>query len=704
MAPQEGQAPAGGPTVRPEGRGNDWCYFWFSGTIAAALLVTLVDAALLQRKWNYFTGGFLSVDYVQSLSQAAAFLAGSLVADLAVLAPLFIAAAYVVRFLRLHAWVTWVLAVAISVTPLLVADLVSYSVLSFLGDAFDLSLTFQATGGSVAEVLAVSDAHLEKFLWAGAAAVTAAVIAVWMLMRWAPRGARLAPTVDRPTRVIGLSTATFVAGSVGVLVLRMLSPVADNGLKRKPSAQVLSLGVASISDVDRDGYGLLGRIRDPAPFDGRIFPYAIDTPGNGVDEDGLAGDLPACVVPYVESPPHDKGWVRRPNLLLIMLESVRADVPNSRFAGRAVMPEVAALAAAGVALDHAYSHNGFTVQSRKHVFSGTVRDRTNGTSLIDDFNANGYQTAYFSAQDESFGGPDGDIGFARASVSYDARADVDKRYTSSTTPGSLAVPYSVLLSRVAAFLEERTDPRPLFLYVNFHDTHFPYHHRGIRSILPGPVLSQGEIVPERRNALRAMYLNTVANVDFAIGEVLRRTNATLGAEPAVVLTSDHGEGLFDEGFLGHGYELTDVQTRIPLIVSNLPVKLVEPFVQSDLRGAIGASLMTPLSQDAAPQVIEDKAREVFQYIGTVERPEQIGFTRLDGRMSYDFRSRKVQVGSGGWVDPSELPAPEAGRFLRLVHTWERLMLKSSKSPAGAPLAMNSHGSAGPCDDQAGDGQ
>ena len=683
-----------------KGQGNVWSYFWLSGTIAAALFVTLVDAALLQRKWNYFTGGFLSVDYVQSLSQAAAFLVGSLVADAAVLAPLFVIAAYLSRSLRLNAWATWVLAVAISVAPLLVADFLSYSLLSFLGDAFDLRLIFDLTGGSLAELLAVSQAHLERFLWAGAAAAPAVVIAVWILMRWAPRGAHLAFTADRLTVVAGFSTAVFVAGSAGVLALRMLSPVADNGLKRKPSVQVLSLGVASISDVDGDGYGLLGRISDPAPFDRRIFPYAIDTPGNGIDEDGLAGDLPACAVPFVESPPHNKGWVRRPNLLFIMLESVRADVPTSRLAGRAAMPEVSALAATGVATYRAYSHNGFTVQSRKHVFSGAVGGSTDGTSMIDDFNANGYQTAYFSAQDESFGGPDGDIGFARASVSYDARSDVDKRYTSSTTPGSLAIPYSVLLSRVSDFLDKRTDPRPLFLYVNFHDTHFPYHHRGIRSILPGPVLSPGEIVPERRDALWAMYLNTVANVDRAIGELLRKAKTTLGSEPAVVLTSDHGEGLFDEGFLGHGYELTDVQTRIPLIIANLPVKIVEPFVHSDLRGAIGASLTTPLSQDAAPQVIEDKAREVFQYIGTVERPEQIGTTRLDGRLSYDFRSRKVQVGSGGWVNPPELPAPEAARFLRLVHTWERLMLDGSTSPDGAALTMSLRGSAGACEDQA----
>ena len=51
------------------------------------------------------------------------------------------------------------------------------------------------------------------------------------------------------------------------------------------------------------------------------------------------------------------------------------------------------------------------------------------------------------------------------------------------------------------------------------------------------------------------------------------------------MLADHGESLFDEGFLGHGYALNDAQTRIPLIVSGLPLRLVEPFGQVDLRDA-----------------------------------------------------------------------------------------------------------------------
>ena len=51
----------------------------------------------------------------------------------------------------------------------------------------------------------------------------------------------------------------------------------------------------------------------------------------------------------------------------------------------------------------------------------------------------------------------------------------------------------------------------------------------------------------------------------------------LGADPAVVVTSDHGESLFEEGFLGHGYALNDAQSRIPLIVTGLPLVAGSPW-------------------------------------------------------------------------------------------------------------------------------
>ena len=103
-------------------------------------------------------------------------------------------------------------------------------------------------------------------------------------------------------------------------------------------------------------------------------------------------------------------------------------MPWRRVDGQPVTPVLDELRAGG-SRRYAYSHNGYTVQSRHHIFAGSVAGLRGATTLIDDFNATGYETAYFSGQDESFGGADVDVGFARASVSYDARQDRDRRYS-----------------------------------------------------------------------------------------------------------------------------------------------------------------------------------------------------------------------------------------------------------------------------------
>ena len=188
----------------------------------------------------------------------------------------------------------------------------------------------------------------------------------------------------------------------------------------------------------------------------------------------------------------------------------------------------------------------------------------------------------------------------------------------------------MVTERIDAYLRSRAGDRPLFMYVNFHDTHFPYHHRLIQPLLPSPVVDQPDIVQERADAVRQMYLNTVANVDAAIGDVLERATRALGQEPALIVLSDHGESLFEEGFLGHGYSLNDAQTRIPLVAVNLPLALAEPFGQSDLRAAIAIALAGPATLDMRPTVTRSATREVFQYLGELSYPVQIGFRGIDG--------------------------------------------------------------------------
>jgi hypothetical protein len=95
--------------------------------------------------------------------------------------------------------------------------------------------------------------------------------------------------------------------------------------------------------------------------------------------------------------------------------------------------------------------------------------------------------------------------------------------------------------------------------------------------------------------------------------------------------SDHGESLFDEGFLGHGYALNEIQTRIPFIVANLPLVVREPFGQADLRGAIDAALRVDPGVAAVPRLEPAPAHEVFQYLGTIDRPRQIALLGEHGR-------------------------------------------------------------------------
>jgi hypothetical protein len=301
-----------------------------------------------------------------------------------------------------------------------------------------------------------------------------------------------------------------------------------------------------------------------------------------------------------------------------------------------------------------------------------VADVRGDTTLIDDFNANGYETAYFSGQDESFGGPPGAVGFDRADVHYDARDDRDRRYSTFSTAGSLAVPWTLLLDRVTGFLDRRAPARPLFLYVNFEDTHFPYHHQDIAPLVNDVAVREADITPDHRDAVRATYLNTAANVDRAIGLLLDRVRRTLSREPAVVVLA--GESLFDEGFLGHGYSLNDAQARIPLVVANLPAVIPEPFGQADLRDMLRAALDAPETAPATPVVRPDASHPLFQYLGTMARPGQIALTIGNRKTAYDFRDRRVAFDGGSWVDPASLTGADLAAFHELVWTWERMRL------------------------------
>ena len=386
-------------------------------------------------------------------------------------------------------------------------------------------------------------------------------------------------------------------------------------------------------------------------------------PGDGIDQDGLAGDFtaPPAPPPY-RAPPLP---ARPRHLVLVVLESTRGDVIGMRVNGRPVAPNLEALAAAGSRVDTAYSHVGFTTESLKSLFTGRLAPPNPSPSLFRDLKAAGYRIGVFSGQPEGFGDIDATVGErASADVFIDAATLKDQRASAFAAQGSLLVDEGKLL---AAFDRTMGAPagwaRPTFAYFNFQSAHFPYHHDGMTDLVDPHPLPRGDIAVGNRARVESTYWNAVAYADMRLGELVARMKR-LGVwdDTLLVVTADHGESLFDDGFLGHGHRINRQQTHIPLVLSQPGVRIDAPIGLSGYR----ALILDLLAGRPAP-----RPSPVFQYIGSLDRPAQIGLVEGGRWTVYDFDTGDVRFAPDGPAHRyAALPPSARARADRLIRAWE----------------------------------
>ncbi|HYD37744.1 MAG TPA: sulfatase-like hydrolase/transferase, partial [Allosphingosinicella sp.] len=340
-----------------------------------------------------------------------------------------------------------------------------------------------------------------------------------------------------------------------------------------------------------------------------------------------------------------------------------------RVGGREVTPVLNALAREGTLVRDAYSHVGFTSESLKSLFSGTLSPRPGGPSLFRDMKANGYQVGVYSAQAESWGEIAELLGSRRYADRFvDAEVLKAERVFSFAAKGSLKVDGRSLLREFGkAYAGTSAWSRPNFVYFNFQEAHFPYHHRGMPQFLPGRPIPRGEIGPGNREWVANTYWNSVAFDDWLVGRVVERLKAFgVWDETLLVVTADHGESLFDDDFLGHGHVINRQQTNVPLILSDPGVAVPSPVGLIDYRPMILRLLGAPVPRRAAPRV--------FQYIGELDTPHSIGMIEAGDRWTIMTVDSEIVSFSdtGRHARYSDLPpGPDRARADRLIDEWAR---------------------------------
>jgi choline-sulfatase len=241
--------------------------------------------------------------------------------------------------------------------------------------------------------------------------------------------------------------------------------------------------------------------------------------------------------------------IAKPNVVLITLESVRAD--RVGFLGaKKITPNVDGLAGQGMVFEQAYSQSPLTVVSHATILSGTYPQTHRASELgsrlaaslpfmPDLLRGRGYRTAAFVgslALDPKNGFAPG---FERGFAVYDAGFHPPRQ-----APGEAGFrqrPPAEVAARASAWLGHNA-PAPFFVWVNFH-------------------------LDDAQTTSSASYISAVAASDAAVGKLVATLRANkLYDDALIVIASDHGESLGAHGEEGHGVFLYDETVHVPLLV------------------------------------------------------------------------------------------------------------------------------------------
>jgi arylsulfatase A-like enzyme/Tfp pilus assembly protein PilF len=246
------------------------------------------------------------------------------------------------------------------------------------------------------------------------------------------------------------------------------------------------------------------------------------------------------------------------NVLLITIDTLRADALGSYGNTRAATPILDRLAAGGVRFSHARAHTVVTLPSHANILSGRypfrhgVRENAgfrfpaSMETLATLLKARGYRTGAFVSAfplDRRFG-------LDRGFDIYDDRYGKSGEHDAFRVPERSAVDTA---SAALAWIGAAPAPAasPYFAWVHVYEPHFPYAP-------PEPFASRFPQAP---------YSGEVATVDTALARLVEPILAR-GADDRtlVIVTSDHGESLGEHGEMTHGLFAYEGTLRVPLIL------------------------------------------------------------------------------------------------------------------------------------------
>ena len=352
-------------------------------------------------------------------------------------------------------------------------------------------------------------------------------------------------------------------------------------------------------------------------------------------------------------------------MLLIVLDTLRADRLGAYGSTRGLTPFLDELAARGVVFENAYATSSWTSPSIASLFTsrhplqhGIVGFESvlgdGEATLAESLRALGFTSGGFSANFRISEG-----------LGYGQGFDVWRAYLASTDERDAGpkVPARFVRQQALAWLSgvwDREAPRPVFLYVHFMEPHSPYDPPEAvrRRLVPRASRAEadaanallvglrfGDLSDQQVALLAELYDAEVATLDAELRTLFEALSANGFLEHSiVVVVADHGEEFREHGMLLHGITLFEPGVRVPLL-------LLAPGLEAGRRVAQPVSLL-----DVAPTILD-----------LLGAPSQEHF---EGRsLLPQLRAQARQRPARGTSCSSSPPSPIPRRCARTAAAW-----------------------------------
>jgi arylsulfatase A-like enzyme len=251
-----------------------------------------------------------------------------------------------------------------------------------------------------------------------------------------------------------------------------------------------------------------------------------------------------------------------PNLLLITIDTLRADRLGHYGYERPTSPELDALAATSVVFDSAIAASPWTLPSFASIMTSAL-PATHGVTTYDSALAPSFPTLAETLRDAGY-----DTSAVACHIYQGSRHGLHKGFVhfdeeliDTESNWSFAQSAEPVSDRGIAWIEAKAaardalgDERPWFLWLHYFDVHDRY--------LPHDDFA--ELGQEEESEL---YDGEIAYTDRAIGRVLAALRAAgFESDTVVAMVADHGEEFHDHGKKLHGHTVYQELVRVPLLI------------------------------------------------------------------------------------------------------------------------------------------